>query len=45
MMKALLYIAVGIFICYMWSDSSADSFKTDMKESYCSEYINKRIIR
>ena len=25
MMKALLYIAVGIFICYMWSDPSAEN--------------------
>jgi hypothetical protein len=42
MMKALLYIALGIFICYMWSDPSADRFKNDMKTAFC---YNERIIK
>jgi len=42
MMKALLYIAVGILICYMWTNSSADSFKNDMKNAFCYE---ERIIK
>ena len=42
MIKGILYIALGIFICYMWSDNSADSFKNDMRSAMCNDYVVDR---
>jgi len=50
MMKALLWIAVGIIIAMIWTSKDGEKFVDDVSETYCSKYIvsppvEKKIIK
>ena len=45
MMKAALWVAIGIAVALFWTSSAGEKFINDVSETYCSNYYDIEILQ
>ena len=45
MMKAALWVAIGIAAALFWTSTTGEEFIDDVSETYCSNYYDIKILQ